>query len=81
VDSDLERFCDRVNHDALMSRVRRRVKDRRVVSLLPRGRKAGVVTLEGSGAPRLATLRLDELGKELEKRGPGFARSADEANI
>jgi retron-type reverse transcriptase len=51
VDIDLEKFFDRVNHDVLMSRVRRRVKDRRVVILIHRFLKAGVLTLEGSVAP------------------------------
>jgi RNA-directed DNA polymerase len=94
VDIDLEKFFDRVNHDVLMSRVRRRVKDRRVVSLIHRFLKAGVLTLEGSVAPTaegtpqggplsplLANLLLDELDKELEKRGHRFARYADDANI
>jgi RNA-directed DNA polymerase len=93
VDIALEQGCDRVNHDVLMSRVRRRVKDRRVVSLIHRFLNAGVLTLEGSvaptaegtpqGGPRsplLANLLLDELDKELEKRGHRFARDADEAD-
>jgi RNA-directed DNA polymerase len=94
VDIDLEKFFDQVNHDVLMSRVRRRVQDRRVVSLIHRFLKAGVLTLEGSveptaeGTPQggplsplLANLLLDELDKELEKRGHRFARYADDANI
>jgi RNA-directed DNA polymerase len=94
VDIDLEKLFDRVNHDVLMSRVRRRVKDRRVVTLIHRFLKAGVLTLEGSveptveGTPQggplsplLANLLLDELDKELEKRGHRFARYADDANI
>jgi RNA-directed DNA polymerase len=94
VDIDLEKFFDRVHHDVVMSRVRRRVQDRRVVSLIHRVLKAGVLTLEGSveptaegtpqGGPRsplLANLLLDELDQELAKRGPRFARDADEANI
>jgi RNA-directed DNA polymerase len=94
VDSDLEKFFDRVNHDVWMSRVRRRVQDRRVVTLLHRCRKAGVLTLEGSVAPTVAgtphggplsplraNLLLDELDQELEKRGHRFARYADDANI
>ena len=77
-----------------MSRVRRRVKARRVVTLIHRFLKAGVLTLEGSVAPtaegppqggprspRLANLLRDELDKELERRGHRFARDADEANI
>jgi RNA-directed DNA polymerase len=87
VDIDLEKFFDQVNHDVLMSRVRRRVQDRRVVSLIHRFLKAGVLTLEGSveptaeGTPQggplsplLAHLLLDELDKELEKRGHRFVR-------
>jgi RNA-directed DNA polymerase len=94
VDIDLEKFVDQVNHDMVMSRVRRRVQDRRVVSLIRRFLKAGVLTLEGSveptaagtpqGGPRsplLANLRLDGLDQELEKRGHRFGRSADEANL
>jgi len=94
VDIDLEKFFDRVNHDVLLSRVRRRVKDRRVVTLIHRFLRAGVLTLEGSveptveGTPQggplsplLANLLLDELDKELEKRGHRFARYADDANI
>jgi RNA-directed DNA polymerase len=94
VDIDLEKFFDRVNHDVLMSRVRQRVQDRRVVSLIHRFLKAGVLSLEGSveptaeGTPQggplsplLANLLLDELDKELEKRGHRFVRYADDANI
>jgi RNA-directed DNA polymerase len=51
VDIDLERFFDQVNHDVLMSRVRRRVTDRRVLTLIHRFLKAGVLTLEGSVEP------------------------------
>jgi RNA-directed DNA polymerase len=94
VEIDLEQFFDRVHHDVLMSRVRRRVQDRRVLTLIHRFLKAGVLTLEGrveptaEGTPQgsplsplLANLLLDELDKELEKRGHRFARDADEANI
>lgn len=82
VDSDLEKFFDQVHHDVLMSRVRQRVQDRRVVSVIHRFRKAGVLPLEGSVeptaegtphggplSPLLANLLLDALDKELEKRG------------
>jgi RNA-directed DNA polymerase len=78
----------------LMSRVRRRVQDRRVVTVIHRFLKAGVLTLEGRveptaegtppGEPRsplLANLWLDELDKELEKRGHRFVRYADDAHI
>jgi RNA-directed DNA polymerase len=94
VDVDLEKFFDRVNHDVLMSRVRARVKDRRVVRLIHRFLKAGVLTLEGiveptgEGTPQgsplsplLANLMLDDLDKELEKRGHRFVRYADDGNI
>jgi hypothetical protein len=85
---------DRVNHDVLLSRVSRRVKDRRVVTVPQRFLKAGVLTVEGSVAPTaegappggplsplLADLLLDEFGTEREKRGHRFARYADDANI
>ncbi len=93
-DLDLERFFDRVNHDALLCRVRARVSDRRVVRLIHRFLKAGVFTLDGvvepTGAgtpqggplsPLLANLLLDDLDKELEKRGHRFVRYADDSNI
>jgi RNA-directed DNA polymerase len=94
VDLDLEKFFDRVNHDVLLSRVRARVKDRRVVRLIHRFLKAGVFTLEGvvepteEGTPQggplsplLANLLLDDLDKELERRGHRFVRYADDGNI
>jgi RNA-directed DNA polymerase len=94
VDLDLEKFFDRVNHDVLLSRVRRRVQDRRLLTLIHRFLKAGVLTLEGSVeptaegppqggplSPLLANLLLDELDKELEGRGHRFTRDADDANI
>jgi RNA-directed DNA polymerase len=94
VDIDLEKFFDRVNHDVLMSRVRRRVKDRRVVTLIHRFLKAGVLTLEGSMeptvegtpqggplAPLLANRLWDERDQERAKRGHRFARDADDANL
>lgn len=94
VDLDLEKFFDRVNHDVLLSRVRARVRDARVVRLIHRFLKAGVFTLEGvteptaEGTPQgsplsplLANLLLDELDKELEQRGHRFVRYADDGNI
>jgi RNA-directed DNA polymerase len=87
VDIDREKFFDRVNPDGLLSRVHRRVQDRRVVSLIPRFLQAGVLTLEGSvaptaegtpqGGPRsplLTNLLVDECDKELETRGHRFVR-------
>jgi RNA-directed DNA polymerase len=86
-DIDLEKVVDRVNHDVLMTRVRQRVQDRRVVSVIHRFLKAGGLTLEGSieptaegtppgGArsPLLANLLLDVLDKELEERGHRLVR-------
>lgn len=94
VDLDLEKFFDRVNHDVLLSRIRARVNDRRVVQLIHRFLKAGVFTLEGvveptgEGMPQgsplsplLANLLLDALDKELERRGHRFVRYADDGNI
>jgi RNA-directed DNA polymerase len=93
VDLDLEKFFDRVNHDKLMSRVRERVSDRRVLKLIDRYLKAGALTAEGFEAtpegtpqggplsPLLANLLLDGLDKELENRGHRFVRYADDCNI
>ena len=93
VDLDLEKFFDRVNHDKLMSRVRERVTDRRVLKLIDRYLKAGALTAEGFEAtpegtpqggplsPLLANLLLDGLDKELESRGHRFVRYADDCNI
>jgi RNA-directed DNA polymerase len=94
VDLDLDKFFDRVNHDVLLRRVRTRVPDRRVVTLIARFLKAGVFTLEGmveptrEGTPQggplsplLANLLLDELDRELGKRGHRSVRSADDGNL
>jgi RNA-directed DNA polymerase len=93
VDLDLERFFDRVNHDKLMSLVRERVSDRRVLKLIDRYLKAGALTAEGFEAtlegtpqggplsPLLANLLLDGFDKELERRGHRFVRYADDCNI
>ena len=92
-DLDLERFFDQVNHDVLLSRVRARVRDRRVVRLIHRFLRAGVFTLgkvepteegtpQGSPlSPLLANLLLDDLDKELERRGHRFVRYAADGNI
>jgi RNA-directed DNA polymerase len=93
VDIDLEKFFDRVNHDKLMSLVRERVGDCRVLRLIHAYLKAGVLeggalheTVEGTPqggplSPLLSNLLLDRLDKELERRGHRFARYADDCNI
>lgn len=93
VDLDLEKFFDRVNHDVLMSRVARRVEDKRLLKLLRAFLNAGVMiegltaatpegTPQGSPlSPLLSNLLLDELDRELESRGLRFARYADDCNI
>ena len=93
VDIDLEKFFDRVNHDILMSRIKRKVKDRRVLSLIDKYLKAGMceagtVTARKEGTPQggplsplLSNILLDELDKELETRGHAFCRYADDCNI
>ena len=93
VDVDLERFFDRVNHDVLMGKLARRVADRRVLGLVRRYLVAGVmahgVVIErhegtpqgGPLSPLLANVLLDEVDKELERRGHAFTRYADDANV
>jgi RNA-directed DNA polymerase len=93
VDLDLEKFFDRVNHDKLMSLVKRRIADRRALKLIDRYLKAGALTdggfeatVEGTPqgsplSPLLANLLLDGLDKELERRGHRFVRYADDCNI
>jgi len=93
VDLDLEKFFDRVNHDILMSRVARKVGDKRVLGLIRRYLQAGLMA-EGVVSPRvegtpqggplsplLSNILLDELDKELERRGHKFCRYADDCNI
>ena len=93
VDLDLEKFFDRVNHDVLMARLAKRIADRRVLGLVRRYLNAGVlangVVIErhegtpqgGPLSPILANVLLDEVDKELEKRGHAFVRYADDLNI
>jgi len=93
VDIDLAKFFDRVNHDILMSRVARKIKDKRVLRLI-RGYlqaglfEGGIITQRGEGTPQggplsplLSNILLDELDKELEKRNHTFCRYADDCNI
>jgi RNA-directed DNA polymerase len=93
VDLDLEKFFDRVNHDRLMAALAQRVKDKRVLKLIRTFLNAGVlenglVSPTDEGAPQggplsplLSNLVLDELDRELEKRGHRFVRYADDSNI
>ena len=93
VDVDLEAFFDRVNHDVLMSRLAKRITDRRLLGLIRRYLDAGIMasgvvmnrhegTPQGGPlSPLLANVLLDEVDKELEKRGHAFARYADDCNV
>ena len=90
VDVDLEQFFDRVNHDVLMGKLERRISDKRMLGLIRRYLEAGImangVAMErhegtpqgGPLSPLLANVLLDEVDKELEKRGLSFARYADD---
>lgn len=93
VDLDLEKFFDRVNHDVLMSRLARRIGDKRLLKLIRRYLEAGVMSdgvvverIEGTPqggplSPLLANILLDDFDKELERRGHAFCRYADDCNI
>lgn len=93
VDIDLEKFFDKVNHDRLMSALAKRIRDKRLLKLIRGFLNAGVMedglwkpTEEGTPqggnlSPLLSNIVLDELDKELEKRGHRFVRYADDCNI
>jgi group II intron reverse transcriptase/maturase len=93
VDLDLEKFFDRVNHDILMSRVARKVRDERVLKLIRRYLEAGmmsegIVSARTEGTPQggplsplLSNILLTDLDRELERRGHQFCRYADDCNI
>ena len=90
VDLDLEKFFDRVNHDILMAQLARRVADKRLWRIVRRFLEAGlmqdgvcVARYEGTPqggplSPLLANVLLDDVDKELERRGHGFCRYADD---
>lgn len=93
VDLDLEKFFDRVNHDILMGRIARRISDKRMLQVIRAFLNAGVMenglvgpTDEGTPqggplSPLLSNLMLDDLDRELKRRGLRFARYADDCNI
>ncbi len=93
VDMDLEKFFDRVNHDILMSRVARKIADKQLLRLMRRYLQAGIMdkgirqaqltgTPQGSPlSPLLSNIILDDLDKELQRRGHTFCRYADDCNI
>ena len=93
VDLDLEKFFDRVNHDKLMGQIAKRVRDKRLLKLIRAFLNAGAMenglvspSVEGTPqggplSPLLSNLVLDELDRELERRGHRFVRYADDSNI
>jgi len=93
VDMDLEKFFDEVHHDILMSRIARRVTDKRMLCLIRQYLQAGIMkeglvsqpikgTPQGGPlSPLLSNILLDDLDKELERRGHSFCRYADDCNI
>jgi len=93
VDVDLEKFFDRVNHDVLMDRLAKRIDDKAVLRLTRRYLEAGILSngvvmerFEGTPqggplSPLLANVLLDEVDRELGKRGHRFVRYADDCNV
>jgi RNA-directed DNA polymerase len=93
VDVDLEKFFDRVNHDVMMGKLENRIGDRRMLGIIRRYLRAGImadgVVMErhegtpqgGPLSPLLANVLLDEVDKELERRGHCFVRYADDCNV
>jgi RNA-directed DNA polymerase len=93
VDLDLEKFFDRVNHDKLMGQIAKRIRDKRLLKLIRAFLNAGVMenglvspSVEGTPqggplSPLLSNLVLDELDRELERRGHRFVRYADDCNV
>lgn len=93
VDIDLEKFFDRVNHDILMSKLAKVIEDKRLLKIIRAFLNAGIMRqgvcierVEGTPqggplSPLLSNIMLDELDKELEKRGHKFCRYADDCNI
>lgn len=93
IDMDVTKFFDRVNHDILMARIAKTIRDKRVLRLIGRYLRAGVMaegvvmaSQEGTPqggplSPLLANIYLDALDQELERRGLAFSRYADDCNI
>lgn len=93
VDIDLEKFFDTVNHDKLMAKIARRIRDKKILLLIRRYLQAGIMenglvkpaeqgTPQGGPlSPLLSNIMLDEFDREMEKRGLRFSRYADDCNI
>lgn len=93
VDIDLEKFFDKVNHDILMERLSRKISDKRLLKLIRKYLTSGImingiVVTNAEGTPQggplsplLSNIMLDEIDKELERRGHKFCRYADDCNI